>query len=114
MGTAKYAQGETEFTPQEMTIASGAPTKQRFDEERIPSRATGGSSVWVIDFFQTPDQLGEEFDGSDKELGINWRAGKIAARRLPQVKRMGRLEESLYWLFSAAILSYLLLEIIGR
>ena len=42
------------------------------------------------------------------------RTSEIAARQLPGVKRVGRLEESLYWLSSAAVLGYLLLEIIGR
>lgn len=113
MGTPKYAQQKTKFTPQEIQMSPGTPAKQRFNEEWTPSRTTRGSSVWVIDFFETPDQLGEGFEESGKEFGTNRRASKVA-RRLPGDKRVGRLEESLYWLFSAAMLSYLLLEIIGR
>ncbi len=38
---------------------------------------------------------------------------RIAVRRFPSVTRRDRLEESLYWLFSAATLAYLLVVIIG-
>jgi hypothetical protein len=73
---------------------------------------TRGSPVWGIDFFETSDRLAEGFKESGREF--DRRTSEVAARRLPGVKRVGRLEESLYWLFSAAVLGYLLLEIIGR
>jgi hypothetical protein len=72
MGTPKYAQQGTKFTPR------------------------------------------EGFEDGGKEFEINRRASKVGARRSPGVERVSRLEESLYWLFSAAMLSYLLLQIIGR
>jgi hypothetical protein len=54
------------------------------------------------------------FEESGKVFAVNRKASELAARRLPGIRRVGRFEESLYWLFSAAILGYLLLEIIGR
>jgi hypothetical protein len=113
MGTPKYPQQE-KSTAREMPSAPGALPEQRFDEESTLSRRTRRSSVWVIDFFETRNRLTEGFEDSGQEFEINRRAGKVAARRFPGVKRVGRLEESIYWLFSAAVLGYLLLEIIGR
>ena len=114
MGTPKYAQKETNLTSRETPTAPGASSGQRFDEDTTLSRMTRDWSVWDIDFFQTRDRLAEGFKESGKEFEINRGASEVAARRLPGVKRVGRLEESLYWLFSAAMLGYLLLEIIGR
>jgi hypothetical protein len=114
MGTPKYAQEETDLTPRETPTAPGASPGQQFDEDKTLSRMTRGSSVWGIDFIETGDRLAEEFEESGREFEINRRASEVAARRLPGVKRVGRLEESLYWLCSAAVLGYLLLEIIGR
>jgi hypothetical protein len=114
MGTPKYAQKETEFTQRGTSTAPGAPSEQLFDQETTLSSPTGYSSVWVIDFFATRDRLPAGFEENGEEVEINRKANKVAARRPPGVKRTGRLEESLYWLFSAAMLSYLLLEIIGH
>ena len=114
MGTPKYAQKETEFTQRETSTAPGAPSEQLFDEETTFSSTTGCSSVWIIDFFETRDRLTAGFEENGEGVEIDREASKVAARRPPGVKRTGRLEESLYWLFSAAMLSYLLLEIIGR
>ena len=114
MGKPKYAQKETNLTPRETPTAPGVSPGQRFDETTTLSRMTRDWSVWDIDFFETRDRLSEGSKESDKEFEINWRTSEGAVPRLPGVKRVGRLEESLYWLFSAAILGYLLLEIIGR
>jgi hypothetical protein len=64
----------------------------------------------------TPKDAQEEMEITPREMPteIDRRTSEVAARRLPGVTRIGRLEESLYWLFSAAVLGYLLLEIIGR
>jgi hypothetical protein len=112
METTKDAQQETKITPQEMPIAPSVATMRRIGEDTIPSKRTFGSSVWVI--FEAGDPLAEGFEESGKEFAVNRRGSKVAASRLPRVHRIGRLEESLYWLFSAAVLGYLLLEIIGR
>jgi hypothetical protein len=114
MGIPKYAQGETDLTPRETPTAPSASPGQGFDENTTFSRMTRGWPVWGIDFFETGDRLAEGFKESGREFDINRRASDVAARRLSGVKRVGRLEESLYWLFSAAVLGYLLLEIIGR
>jgi hypothetical protein len=114
MGTPKYAQEETDLTRRETPTAPGASPGQRFDENTTLSRMTRGWPVWGIDFFETGDRLAEGFKESGREFEINRKASEVAARRLPGVKRVGRLEESLYWLFSAVVLAYLLLEIIGR
>jgi hypothetical protein len=41
-------------------------------------------------------------------------AGKVVFDRRRSIERVGRLEESLYWLLSAATLIYLLFGIIGH
>jgi hypothetical protein len=114
MGTPKYAQEETDLAPRETPTAPGASPGQRVEENTKLSRMTCDSSVWGIDFFETGDRLAEGFKESARAFEIDRRSSEVATRRLPGVKRVGRLEESLYWLFSAAVLGYLLLEIIGR
>jgi hypothetical protein len=111
MGTPKYAQEETDLAPRETPTA---PPRRRFNEKMKLSRMKRGSPVWGIDFFETSDRLAEGFKESGREFEMDRRTSEVAARRLPGVKRVGRLEESLYWLSSAAVLGYLLLEIIGR
>jgi hypothetical protein len=87
-------QQNTKFTQQKLTAA-------------IPT-----TSACIIDFLKARDRLSAEFEGTSRELEIAWKAHKIAARRMPSV-RVDRLEDSLYWLLSAATLGYLVLEIIG-
>jgi hypothetical protein len=114
MPTPKYAQEETDLTPRETPTVPGASTGQRFDENTTFSRMTRNSPVWGIDLLEKGDRLAEGFKESGREFEINRRASEVVASRLSGIKRVGRLEESLYWLFSAAMLGYLLLEIIGR
>jgi hypothetical protein len=114
MGTQKYIQKEMKSRPRELPAAPGAPSKQRFDEGTTLSKMSHGSSVSVSNAIEARDRLAEGFEDSGQEFEINRRLSKLAARRLPSVKRVDRLEESLYWLFSAVTLAYLLLEIIGR
>ncbi len=87
-------QQNTKFTQQKLTAA-------------IPT-----TSACIIDFLKARDRLSAEFEGTSRELEITWKAHKIAARRMPSV-RVDRLEDSLYWLLSAATVGYLVLEIIG-
>jgi hypothetical protein len=87
-------QQNTKFTQQKLTAA-------------IPT-----TSACVIDFLKARDRLSAEFEGTSKELEITWKARKVAACRMPSVQ-VDRLEDSLYWLLSAATLGYLVLEIIG-
>ena len=51
---------------------------------------------------------------SSEEFPINRQGSEVAAYRRPSVKRIDRLEESVYWLVSAAMLVYLLLGVISR
>jgi hypothetical protein len=55
---------------------------------------------------------GPRIDEATTEFEIN-KARKAAADRLRSAQRVARLEESLYWLLSAATLVYLLFQIIG-
>jgi hypothetical protein len=111
METQKNVRPEMKSTHPELPTA---PPKQRFDEDTTLSKLTRGSSVSVNDSVEALDRLAEGFEDSGQGFEINQRLSKLAPRRLPSVKRIDRLEESLYWLFSAVTLAYLLLEIIGR
>ena len=71
------------------------------------------SSVCDIDFFKARDRLSARFEETSKEFEIKWKIRKVAACRMPSVRQIDRLEESLYWLLSAATLVYLVLWIIG-
>jgi hypothetical protein len=114
MRTPNDVQREMRSTRRELPAAPAGLAEHPGDEGTTLSEMTGDSPVWVIDFLETRDRLMKGFEDSSKEFGINGRASKIAGRRLPPVKRGDRLQESLYWLFTAALLGYLLLEIIGR
>ena len=63
---------------------------------------------------RTGKYIQQIFAESSKEFPMNRQGSEVAAYRRPSVKRVDRLEESLYWLLSAATLIYLLLGIIGR
>jgi hypothetical protein len=71
------------------------------------------SSASDIDFFKARDRLSARFEETSQECEIKRKIRKVAARRMPPVRRIDRLEESLYWLLWAATLVYLLLWIIG-
>ena len=96
------------FTERELQVASGDPAAPGIDDGTTLLKVTGGPSACVIDFFEARDGLGAEFEVSSKEFEADWRASKVA-NRLPSVERVDRLEESIYWLLSAATLVYLLL-----
>jgi hypothetical protein len=76
--------------------------------------ATCPPSVRVIDFFEARDRLKPGLDEPGQPLGTKGKSQKLALHRLPSIKRADRLEESVYWVLSAAMLVYLLLEIISR
>jgi hypothetical protein len=76
--------------------------------------ATCSPSACVIDFFAARDCLKPALDERGQPLGIKGKSQKLALHRLPSTKRADRLEESVYWVLSAAMLVYLLLEIISR
>jgi hypothetical protein len=70
-------------------------------------------SACDIDFSDAGDGLSAKFEEPSKEFEIKRKILKIAARRTPFVRRIDRLEESLYWLRSAATLAYLVRWVIG-
>jgi hypothetical protein len=53
-------------------------------------------------------------DERSQNLGTKGKSQKLALQRIPSIKRADRLEESIYWVLSAVMLVYLLLEIIGQ
>jgi hypothetical protein len=83
----------------------------KFTQQKLTA-ATPTTSACIIDFLKARDRLSAEFEGTSKELEKTWKARKVGARPMPSV-RVDRLEDSLYWLLSAATVGYLVLEIIG-
>jgi hypothetical protein len=71
-------------------------------------------SACLIDFFEARDRLKLGLHQRGQNLGTRGKFQKPALHRLPSIKRVDHLEESIYWLLSAVMLVYLLLEIIGR
>jgi hypothetical protein len=67
----------------------------------------------VIDFFAARDWLQAGFSESSQKFRIHREADNLAIYRLPAVRQGDRLEESLYWLLSAAMIIYFFLGIIG-
>jgi hypothetical protein len=99
------------FTQLELQAAPAAGSVPHIDEATL-SKVIRGPSACVIDFFEARDRLPAGFEESSKEFEIK-KASKVAARRIPSIGPVDRLEETLYWLFAAATLVYLLLGIIG-
>jgi hypothetical protein len=91
------------YTERRLHLASGLPPAPRLNE-----------TTCVIDFFEARNRLLAGFEESGKEFDINRQGDTGAAYRRTPLQRVDRLEESLYWLLSAAMLVYFLLEIIGR
>jgi hypothetical protein len=100
------------FTPRELQVAPGAPPAPRIDEATTALEVTHAPSACALGFFEALDRLPPGFEEGSIEFEIN-KARKVAAHRLHSAQRVNRLEESLYWLLSAATLVYLLFRIIG-
>jgi hypothetical protein len=107
-------QQNIEFTQREWQAAPAPRSAPGIDEAAALSTVIRAPSECVIDFFEARNRLSAGFEASSEEFEIKRKAGNVAARRIPSVGRFDRLEESLYWLLSAATLIYLVLEIIGR
>jgi hypothetical protein len=84
------------------------------EEATTSSRVTHAPSGCVSDFLQARDRLPAGLEGTGHDFEMNRIAKEAAAHRLHAVMRMDRLEESVYWLLSAATIVYLLLGIISR
>jgi hypothetical protein len=106
-------QQNMEFTPREWQAAPAPRSAPGIDEAAALSTVIRAPSTCVIDFFEARDRLSAGFESTSEEFEIKRKAGKVAARRIPSVGRFDRLEESLYWLLSAATLIYLVLAVIG-
>jgi hypothetical protein len=111
METEEYIEQEINFTDRESLAAPGAAA--RLDETTYPSRVFRTPSACLIDFFEASNRVPAGLQDVSKEFDINQKASRGAARQLPSVRRSDYLEDSLYWLFSAATLVYLLFAIIS-
>jgi hypothetical protein len=76
--------------------------------------ATSPPSVCIIDFFEARDRLKPGLDERGQNSRTKEKSQKLAPHRIPSIKRVDRFEESIYWVLSAVMLVYLLLEIIGQ
>jgi hypothetical protein len=114
METPMYIQQEMKFTLRKLPAEPGAPSAPCLDEETKLSPVTHVPFVCAINFFEERGGLPAGLEKSRQEFATNRVAPKVAARRLHSSRRIDRLEESLYWLLSAATLVYLLLGIIAR
>jgi hypothetical protein len=101
------------FTGEESTDASAARSAPRTEKTATFSKVSGGRAACLT-------AIGEKTYWSPAPLEENGREAyflnapsRAVVRRFPTVTRPDRLEESLYWLFSAATLGYLLVVIIG-
>jgi hypothetical protein len=86
----------------------------RIEEATTRSRVTRAPSGCVSDFLPARDRLPTGLEGTSHDFEMNRIAKEAAADRLLAVTRMDRLEESVYWLLSAATIVYLLFGIISR
>jgi hypothetical protein len=98
---------------QKLPVASDAPTATRMDDGTMLFEVARAPSTCVIDFFEARDRLPAR-DKRSKEFEIHPTTGRVASYRQSAVQRADRLEELLYWLLAAAMMVYLLLEIIGH
>jgi hypothetical protein len=105
-------QGKINFAKQKMPTIPVNRSAPHFDEVETISRLRQTRPVYIIDFFETRNQLREELGLRGEEFEIIQKVGQAAAPALPSIGQMDRFEESLYWLVSAATLIYLLFMIV--
>ncbi|MEA3206033.1 MAG: hypothetical protein QOG92_1719 [Verrucomicrobiota bacterium] len=79
-------------------------------ELTTPSELAGGTRAF--NFFEAGHPIAGRFEQTSRQFEID-RRPRVSARRRFLTKKSDRLEESIYWLLSAAVLIYLLLGIIG-
>jgi hypothetical protein len=114
MGTPNDIQEPMKLKLRELPSLPPAPAMQRMDDASAFSKVlTRAPSGCVIDFFAARDWLQTGFAEGGPRIEIHQKPDELAAQRLPSVERVDRLEESLYWLLSAATLIYFLFGIIG-
>jgi hypothetical protein len=79
-------------------------------ELTTPPQSVGGAGAF--NFFEPGHPIAGRFEETGNQFAIDLRS-KVSTRRRSLTKKSDRLEESIYWLLSAAVLIYLLLGIIG-
>ena len=79
-------------------------------ELAAPPQLVGGTRAF--NFFEPGHPIAAALKETSNQFEIDLRP-KVSARRRFLTKKSDRLEESIYWLLSAAVLIYLLLGIIG-
>ena len=101
------------FTPREFQTAHITQPTACVGEATTLSKVPGARSAIVIDFFEAREWLSAGFEESRKEFEATRKTGRLAPREILSVWKGDRLEESFYWLLSAATVVYLILAIIG-
>ena len=101
------------FTHQKLptAFAPAASSEPPFDEADRPSIQV--SARCVIDFFEARDRLSAQLERTAKESAFASTIRRTTIRRKRAADPGDTLEESLYWLISAATLAYLVLGILG-
>jgi hypothetical protein len=113
MVTQKYIRQNRKLAGQESPAESAARSATQINETIEISNLNRVQSECVIDSLEAHDRPLAGFEESSKTFEIYGSAGKVSASLLPSVRRIDPFEESLYWLLSAAVLSYLLFVIIS-
>jgi hypothetical protein len=101
------------FTQRELQAPPAARPAPGIDDATTPSKVIRAPSACVIDFFEPRDRLPAGFEESSNGFEIKRMASKVTNRRISSIGRIDRIEESLYWLLSAATIVYLFLGLIG-
>ena len=109
MKTPNAIPRDTKSTGFESPAGLGVPSLPDI-ELTTPSELAGGTRAF--NFFEAAHPLAGRFEETSKQFEID-RRSRVSARRRFLTKKSDRLEESIYWLLSAAVLIYLLLGIIG-
>jgi hypothetical protein len=99
------------FTEQEMNIAFAPAHSSDPSTDEAATLSMAISSACVIDFFEARDRLSTELVGAtNRRLILPNIRGTLGER---SGKAADAMEESFYWLISAATLAYLALQIFG-
>ena len=111
MQTQEYFEPAKKLTNRDLPAAIGAAPRL---SEAPASKAPLSPSGCVINFSPATDRVLPKSQDGSNEIEMGLQTNKAIGRRLPAVRRIDHLEESLYWLVSGATLVYLVLAIIGR
>lgn len=102
------------FTQRKLQVVAGPIPGRQVKEGGTLLPVTGGAPKRPIGFFEAYERIPYGFEKGGHEHTIIRKGGETTFRRLPAVRRIDRLEESIYWLLSAVTLTYLLLELMGH